>query len=238
MLNDVGKCYPKKTLVALMRFCQAHGLHFISDEIYALSVFNNPDFPDAEPFTSALSIDSANVIDPNLIHVIYGLSKDFGLAGVKIGCLISRNEALKQAVTAVQRFTAVSGLSNVVAASMLEDRVFVRQLVTLIRDRLAEAYQFVTSRLRKIGVQYMEGGNAGFFVWTDLSPWLPPQMEGQNGKEMEQMLAQKFLNNGVSLQPGEEHGRVGWFRIVFTMERTTVQEGLERIERTLGEISW
>lgn len=221
-----------------MRFCQQNKLHFISDEVYALSVFENPDFPDATPFTSALSIDPTDLIDPNLVHVTYGLSKDFGAAGLKIGCLITQNVLLKKAVTAVQRFCGISGASIAIATAMLEDRIWCRDFFTLSRLRLAEAYTFTTRKLIETGIHFLEGGNAGFFVWMNLSPWLPPENTGSLGVTREQMLAQELVDHGVFLQPGEEHGRVGWFRLVFTLERETVEEGLRRIAKTLGDVSW
>lgn len=58
-----------------MRFCQKHRLHLISDEIYALSVWHNADYPDAPGFTSVLSIDTEGLIDPSLVHVMWGMSK-------------------------------------------------------------------------------------------------------------------------------------------------------------------
>jgi aspartate/methionine/tyrosine aminotransferase len=211
-------------------------LHFISDEVYALSIFTNPDFPDATPFTSALSMNLTDIIHPSLVHVTYALSKDFGAAGLKVGCLITRNEELKKAVTAVARFCAVSGLSAAAAIAMLEDREWCWGFISLSRVRLAEAYTYITSRLKEIGVQYMEGGNAGFFVWTDMSPYLQPESELCRGAEREQVLAQRFEDNGVCLQPGEEHGRLGWFRLVFTTKRHVLEEGLRRIEKTVREI--
>jgi 1-aminocyclopropane-1-carboxylate synthase len=234
-----GNCYPREALIELMRFCQRHKLHLISDEIYALSVFENPDFPNAAPFASALSLDTTDVIDSDLVHVIYGLSKDFGVAGLKVGCLISRNEELKKATTAVQRFCALSGPSVVIATQMLENREWTRSIINLSRKRLAEAYAFITGSLREMGVRYLEGGNAGFFVWVDLTQWLPPEGMKSEGATREQMLAQKFLDHGVHLQPGEEHGRKGWFRVVFTaLEKVALDEGLRRIEQTLRDVSW
>ena len=70
-----GRCYPRDTLIALMKFCQQHQIHLISDEIYALSVFQNASAPDAASFTSVLSLDLNEIIDPRLVHVLWGLSK-------------------------------------------------------------------------------------------------------------------------------------------------------------------
>ena len=58
-----------------MKLCQKYQIHLVSDEIYGLSVWENKDAPKAVPFTSVLSIDPAGIIDPSLVHVIWGMSK-------------------------------------------------------------------------------------------------------------------------------------------------------------------
>ena len=58
-----------------MKFCQKYRIHLISDEIYALSVFENPEAPGAPDFVSVLSIDTKDIIDPHLVHVLWGMSK-------------------------------------------------------------------------------------------------------------------------------------------------------------------
>ena len=92
-----------------MKFCQKYKIHLISDEIYALSVWQNPEVPDAFTFDSVLSINTSGIIDPALVHVLWGISKvyfaechtrlkpnkfffkDFGANGLRIGCIISQN---------------------------------------------------------------------------------------------------------------------------------------------------
>ena len=64
-----------------MKLCQKYRIHLISDEIYALSVWKNDDAPNAEPFTSVLSINLAGIIDPELVHVVWGMSKVGGHDG-------------------------------------------------------------------------------------------------------------------------------------------------------------
>jgi aspartate/methionine/tyrosine aminotransferase len=58
-----------------MELCQKYNIHLVSDEIYALSVWHNPENPNAVPFTSVLEIDTKDIIDPQLVHVLWGLSK-------------------------------------------------------------------------------------------------------------------------------------------------------------------
>lgn len=68
----IGQCYSKDTLYETVRFCNKYDIHLMSDEIYALSVYNTDN---SHPgFTSALSI-SLTGADRSLVHVLYGFSK-------------------------------------------------------------------------------------------------------------------------------------------------------------------
>ena len=74
--NPLGKCYPVETLKELMLFCAKHDLHLISDEIYALSVFEVDGSPERTGFTSILSLDpDEGGLGTQRIHVMYGMSK-------------------------------------------------------------------------------------------------------------------------------------------------------------------
>lgn len=209
-----------------MKFCQKHHLHLISDEIYACSVFDSQDVT-AIPFTSILSIDSTSLIDPELLHVTYGLSKDFGVAGLRLGAIITRSKPITRAVNAAMRFHNPSGASLAIGIAMLEDRKWCRAFIESSRKRLAKAYRHVTRGLDEMGVKYLTGSNAGFFIWVDLSPYLPRDLEGEDNAEFE--LAKKIKDEGVFLHPQEEHSLTpGWFRIVYTQDPQTVTEGLRR----------
>lgn len=87
-------CYSTVTLIGLARFCAQNQLHLISDEIYAISSFPNNGLED---FTSVLSIDTEAGVNNRNIHVLYGVFKDFGLDGLRLGFLITRNDVLKEA---------------------------------------------------------------------------------------------------------------------------------------------
>lgn len=58
-----------------MRFCEKYRIHLISDEIYGLSCWDNAEIPDASPFHSVLAIDKTGLIDPALVHALWGMSK-------------------------------------------------------------------------------------------------------------------------------------------------------------------
>jgi aspartate/methionine/tyrosine aminotransferase len=93
---------PVDTLKEIARFCSRHNLHLISDEIYANSTFINPFFPEAIRFRSILSTDMEGIMDTKLIHVIYGMSKDFCANGLRLGVIQTRNNDLHEAASSIK----------------------------------------------------------------------------------------------------------------------------------------
>lgn len=93
--NPFGQCYPPEVLRECLRFCQVHDLHFISDEVYALSTFHSRSV--LPPFVSALSLIAndpetdveerhgrTEMPNPTRVHVVWSMSKDFGCSGIRM----------------------------------------------------------------------------------------------------------------------------------------------------------
>ena len=93
--NPLGQCYPPEVIRECLRFCSSRGMHFISDEVYALSSFQS--HLNLPPFVSVLSLlsdnpetdiegrhSSAKLINPSHVHVVWSLSKDLGCAGLRL----------------------------------------------------------------------------------------------------------------------------------------------------------
>lgn len=68
-----------------------------------MSVYDDPGTAaHMETFTSFLALELQDCIDHHLVHVAYGVGKDFGATGLRLGVLLSRNESLIAAVTSVR----------------------------------------------------------------------------------------------------------------------------------------
>lgn len=78
--NPLGRCYSENNLLSMVEFCGRQGLHLISDEVYALSIFDRD-----SKFVSVLSLelDQAKCATSQ-IHVLWTMSKDFGCSGVRM----------------------------------------------------------------------------------------------------------------------------------------------------------
>lgn len=98
--NPLGRFYSKKTLFELAKFCGQRSLHLVADEIFAMSAFESPveEGQRLSTFASVLSIadDDTSCINAENIHCLYGASKDFGMGGLRLGFLITRNKKLWQ----------------------------------------------------------------------------------------------------------------------------------------------
>jgi 1-aminocyclopropane-1-carboxylate synthase len=227
-----------------MRFCATNNIHLISDEIYALSIFPTPHSSSTTPptpFTSLLSIPIDDIRpatdqdDPKrLFHIEYGLAKDFGAAGLHLGALVTSNRAVATAFEAISLLHAPSGASCAIATQLLSDTAFVDSLLGQSRARLAENYAAVTRLLDEAGIGYWTGGDAGYFLWVDLSAYLAPAVKGEGREEegdaeRERELAGRMLRGGVWLNAGQERGeKPGWFRLIFSHDKEKVLEGVRR----------
>lgn len=90
-----------ESLKEIARFCGRNNLHLISDEVFAISVYENSQAANITPFTSLLEMNLDDSIDPHLVHVAYGMGKDFCAAGLHLGALHSKNQGLIAAVSSI-----------------------------------------------------------------------------------------------------------------------------------------
>ncbi|KAH8805356.1 acc synthase [Xylogone sp. PMI_703] len=201
--NPLGQCYPKDTLYGIARLCQKHRIHLISDEVYAFSSYSLDD-PNVVPFTSMLSLDLSKILDANYLHVLYGMSKDFAGAGIRVGCLSTANVDVRDACDAMA-FHGVSGMSAAVASSILEDDTFVSSILSLSSRRLRENYCIATEALARAGT-----------------------FGGENA------ISQKLIEHGVFMHPGEENSeQPGWFRLVFALPKDELEVAMKRLTSAL-----
>ncbi len=223
--NPLGRCYTPDVLEAYLRLCSKYGIHMISDEVYAMSVFPNNDVPKPIPFRSVLSLEYRKLIDPALLHVLYGMSKDFCSNGLRIGAFISTdNPELHAAMRAISKFAWSSSLADLAWSSILSDEPFLQVYFTKLTTQLTKAYNLCTSILRGMNVPYSPA-NSGPFLWINLSGFLQ-----RKTIESERDLALRMIKAGLWLATGEAYRseEPGWFRLTFAVPEPEIRLGLER----------
>lgn len=242
--NPLGRQYSRDTIVGLMRLCQKYEVHLLVDEIYALSTWRNTvDLPNIkdEVFASVLSIATEGIIDPSLIHVLWGASKDFGANGLRLGVVVSQaNPDLIAACRACAYFSSPSSFAENSVRAVISDRSFLEKYISTNRARMSAAYKFAVHLLDEHGIEHMPGATAAFFIWMNLGKKYaernPDLTKGKSGSTIAEVVQDQANKGKIFLINGDAMGaeQPGWFRLVFTQPERYVVEGIRRIAEVIG----
>lgn len=228
--NPLGRCYPRHVLIQYLKLCHKYKIHLLVDEVYAMSVYQVDD-PKAVKFESILTIDTDQYIHPDYVHLLYGMSKDTAAGGVRIGCIYTRNKELLSAMSTMSMLHWSGNASEMIATLMLEDEKWMDDFLQLSRQRLANRNKMVRQMLDDEGIEYYLGANAGFFIWADFRPFLPPA-SGNNDDPWarETALTKRLIENKVFVTNGQfmSAEEPGWYRLIFSQEERVIKEGLRR----------
>ena len=160
-------------LEVLVDWCSEKGVHFVSDEVYACSIYNSK-----KEFVSvaSLAFDQSlqlygDRINPNLVHIIYGLSKDFCMSGFRVGILYTRNEMVLQAISNIGQFCALSSISQYALSAIFENEKLLENFMHENHKLLQKSYHVLINGLNSIGIPYYEP-EGGLFLWISMRPLL------------------------------------------------------------------
>ncbi|OLY82285.1 1-aminocyclopropane-1-carboxylate synthase-like protein 1 [Smittium mucronatum] len=257
--NPTGKVYSRAALEAILRFANKYDIYVIFDEIYALSVYRSPTkniinsigssnnhSDELYTFESVLSFDNLNeLIDPRLVVVVHGLSKDFCMNGFRVGWIISPfNSDIIKALSKISPFSYISAFTDRLVANILSDAEFIDVLTYTVRRNLLINYNKITAFLSQKNISYIPA-QAGNFILIDIKPFLliwknnnlqPGESPITNIKDLtfddEYQLwissiekGRIYYSSGVNIKAHEP----GWVRLIFSQEWNSLKFGLERL---------
>ncbi|CAM6102976.1 unnamed protein product [Calypogeia fissa] len=229
--NPLGTLYPESTLKELLIWALNRGLHVLCDEIYANSKFGvSPiEFISMEKVASIAV--SENLVSDQVVaqrvHTVYGMSKDFGMSGFRVGCIHTRNKDMQKFWQNMGMFAAVSSDTQHALSMLLEDEDFVDNYVCENNRRLKKSYELFTSGLREANIQYMPAC-AAMFCWLDLRKLLCEatfESEDQLWKEIRDKCH-------IILTPGQacHYAEPGFFRACYaSMPPANLKVAVERL---------
>ncbi|PVZ98171.1 hypothetical protein BB558_005811 [Smittium angustum] len=269
--NPLGKNYSREALESILEFANKHKIFVLMDEIYALSVYRGKTVEDIEnirqtskntfsdtennddvlyPFISVLSFDNLDqIIDPSLVIVIHGLSKDFCLNGFRLGWIISPwNKRFTQAAQNIGVFSYQAIFIQSMITKLLSDTQFIDSFINLVNKNLLENYTKTTQFLTENNIKYVPA-QAGLFICVNLGnlliKWKNKQLEKQYGNKYEKVLSIKqvtfedefnmwvdIVHNGRIYITSGFHIRAhepGWARLIFAIPWEQLKLGLERL---------
>ncbi|NXG27057.1 1A1L1 protein, partial [Dromaius novaehollandiae] len=220
--NPLGDIYPAQLLKECLEFAHRYDLHVIVDEIYMLSVYGDA------AFTSVLSLDS--VPDPERTHFMWGFSKDFGMSGIRVGVLYTRNHEIQKAVNQLAVFHGCPGPVQHVLSQFISDRDWLNNVFfPTNKKRLKEAQNILVDGLAGVGIPVLKS-SGGLYVWADFRKFLKSQTF-----EAELELWQKLLDEKLLISPGKAFYcyEPGWFRLVFSDSVDKIYLCIQRLKQIL-----
>ena len=209
--NPSGAVYPKTAMEALMKLAIDRDFYVISDEIYNELVF--------EGELGMSLLESFSLADtPNLI-VVNGISKSYGLTGMRIGWVIAGDE-VANGMTKIQGQTAscASVLSQKVALAVMADK---ETIAEDLRKEMDENRKFLLDYFKGKDKIRLAAPKGAFYAFPDISALT----------EDDEMFAERLLNEKyVATVPGSAFGMKGYIRMSYSCTKDELVEALKRFD--------
>lgn len=222
--NPMGMLYKKEDLDYLLRLSEKYGFYIMNDEIWSDMIY-----PECE-FTSLLHFGAERNART---LTVYGFSKTFGLAGLRIGCVYTMNQEMYDRVVKASLVdTTIGGidaLSQIAGEAALKYG-FLR--VDAFRAQIAENRDYALARIEKMPGIKCHKPQATFVLFPDITG------TGWDPVDLIDVLKEKYR---VALVPGGARffgpGSEGHIRICLSTSREVLEEGLNRLEACLNDIA-
>jgi aspartate/methionine/tyrosine aminotransferase len=211
--NPTGSQLKLDQLNELIKVARENDIYIFSDEMYRLLEFDEGD-----------RLPSVADIYENAVS-LFGVSKSFALAGLRIGWVTTRNVKLYKAMAAFKDYTTIcsSAPSEVLALIALRAKeTIVKRNLDIINSNLETFNEFVSRHKDKISWQPPKAGSIGF-----------PELIGPDiYKFCEDIVKEK----GVMVLPSKVYEWSGNnFRVGFG--RKNFKEALVKFEEYINTIS-
>ena len=216
--NPTGAILTAEEMRLLADIAKEHGLFLIGDEVYREFVYGG------EPLMSLLQLEG---YEENAI-VIDSVSKRFSACGARIGCLITRNEALyDQAMKYCQGRLCASTIDQVASAALY---TVGPEYFDAVRTEYKSRRDTMVQKLREIpGVVYSEPKGA-FYVMAALPV--------DDADTFQRWLLEEFEDNGetVMFAPGEpfygtpDTGR-NEIRMAYVLKKDDIERAMELLKK-------
>jgi aspartate/methionine/tyrosine aminotransferase len=222
--NPLGVVYSREWQQRVAEWAISRGLRIVSDEIWSDIVYT----PHRHVSLASISSEIAR----NTVTV-YGFSKNFALAGLRVGCLICPDpEWSKEIVAASDAESTVYGVSVLsqvaVVAALNDGREWLAQFV----QHLQAQRDYVVSRLVKWPGVTVQPPQGTYVIFPDVRSL---------SYDSEALCQQLREQARVALVPGAPKwfgpGASGHLRICFATSRRILQEAFDRLEPVVAQIA-
>lgn len=209
--NPTGAIYTKNELAAILAVCQKAGVLVISDEVYSELVYVD---------TPYISCGSFPEFQENVV-VVQSCSKNFAMAGWRVGFAFGPEALIKQIVSIQgQSTTGTSIQSQRAALAAVENGAEVAKYVREVMK--ARRALFIDSFEKHFHKKFAPPASAvyAFMSLSDL---------GWKGSDSLAYCERVLDQCNVALVPGSAFGKEGYVRFAFSELEHDITEGLKAL---------
>jgi aspartate aminotransferase len=213
--NPSGLVYSEEFIAEIVAFCETRDLYLIMDDIYHKLVFDNVRWVPAYRY-SKRDIENSKII------VVNGVSKLYGLTGLRIGWTIA-NRKLVEVLNNIQAQTTScpASISQAAAEGALTG---VQSVVESLRLSIQNNRDVLIREMRSMTDLKVVVPQGTFYCLPDFRAY------NKNSFELAQFLLRKALLVTV---PGDTFGMEGHLRLSYAGTVKDLTEGMKRIKWAL-----
>lgn len=213
--NPSGLVFSSEFMAEIVDFCERRDIYLISDDIYHKLVFDGRQAPPVYQFTQR-DVDSSKII------VINGVSKLYGLTGLRIGWTIA-NRTLVEVMTNIQAQT--TSCPPIISQAAAEGALTgIQSVVESLRLTIQNNRDVIMQELRMFTGIRTVPPQGTFYCLPDFRAYT------NNSLELAQFLLKKAL---VVTVPGSTFGMEGYLRLSFSGSVKDLTEGIARMRWAL-----
>lgn len=223
-LNPIGKVWTADELATLAKIANEHDLWILSDEIWSDIVYGD---------ARHISIAGLDADTAARTITVTGLSKTFGLAGLRIGLLHSHNEVVVEGLLQASgaRSTA-NGAVTISQAAAVAAWELGWDWADAFLHHLEAQREFAVRRLRDIPGVELRAPDGCYVLFPSIR---------HTGRSSEWIAEHLLEHHRVAVVPGAARwfgpGAEGHIRISFATSRALLEEGLSRIAAGLEALA-
>lgn len=213
--NPLGKVYSKEVLKKVSEIASAHDVWVMSDEIWSDIIYDNKDFHTYSSVSEEAKRKS---------FTVYGFSKSFGIAGLRIGAVLCNDQEVLVDFTEKSGFN--STIEGVSTLSQIAGSVSLEKAKPWYKEFLSHLQQN-----RDLAFRLLNGSELVTPNLPEATFVLFPKIE--NGMSSDQFVQHVLQHGKVAIVPGSERwfgkGAEGHIRICFSTSQEILEEGINRI---------
>lgn len=221
--NPYGLVYTEEELEYIMDICERHDLYIMNDEIWSDIIYSDAVYR---------SIYTLGKERCGRVLSVFGFSKSFGLAGLRIGCIYCEGqEYFGRLVEASQVMSTAGGAASLsqIAAEACVTKCY--YWVEEFLKRLEENRDYGVERINRIPGLLAYRPQATYLLYVDI------RQLNRKSEEFSEYLKREVK---LALIPGGEKffGKEseGYVRICIATSREILEEGLNRLEEGVRKL--